>query len=271
MNNNNLLEYAAFISNICLINQMKQKMFNNTINYQNFINQANIPLFSPNYDSKNYYKYKTRKQRKKIPYRNKEFKNIVPIRKNFINENYINQEVNNIKNNYEKINFIKMNKRRKNSIETNNTNFKSSTDEEENENNQKKEIEEKSSKNNEDSNIILIPKEKKFDCENETKRDLKFDNKMNKEEYEGNPLFENTEILRVYVKISKDKKAVFKLKRYDDIFETIKLFCEINLVDEKLIKPLIMKSLSTMNTIYRVMNSKLDEQQIKILQNAKNI
>ena len=94
---------------------------------------------------------------------------------------------------------------------------------------------------------------------------------MDKEEYEGNPLFENTEILRVYVKISKDKKAVFKLKRYDDIFETIKLFCEINLVDEKLIKPLIMKSLSTMNTIYRVMNSKLDEQQIKILQNAKNI
>ena len=87
--------------------------------------------------------------------------------------------------------------------------------------------------------------------------------------YEGNPKFENIEILRVNVKVAKDKIAVFRLKRYDDIFETIKLFCEINLVDEKLIKPLIIKSLSTLNTIYQIMNSKLDEERINMLQKIK--
>ena len=87
--------------------------------------------------------------------------------------------------------------------------------------------------------------------------------------YEGNPKFENIEILRVNVKVEKDKIAVFRLKRYDDIFETIKLFCEINLVDEKLIKPLIIKSLSTLNTIYQIMNSKLDDERINMLQKIK--
>ena len=91
------------------------------------------------------------------------------------------------------------------------------------------------------------------------------------EKYQGNPAFENTEILNVQVKISKDRTAIFKLKRYDDLFLTIKLFCEINSVDEKLIKPLIIKSLSTLNTIYQVMNSKLDDQQINILKKVKNI
>lgn len=91
------------------------------------------------------------------------------------------------------------------------------------------------------------------------------------EKYQGNPDFENTVILNVNVKISKDKTAVFKLKRYDDLFLTIKLFCEINSIDEKLIKPLIIKSLSTLNTIYQVMNSKLNNEQINLLKKVKNI
>ena len=90
------------------------------------------------------------------------------------------------------------------------------------------------------------------------------------EKYEGNGEFENTEILRVNVKISKDKIALFRLKRYDDVFETIKLFCEINSVDERLIKPLIIKSLSAMNTIYQIMNCKLDKEQIKLMKKIKN-
>ena len=71
------------------------------------------------------------------------------------------------------------------------------------------------------------------------------------------------------MKISKDKTAVFRLKRYDDLFLTIKLFCEINSIDEKLMKPLIIKSLTTLNTIYQVMNSKLDNEQINILKEIK--
>lgn len=91
------------------------------------------------------------------------------------------------------------------------------------------------------------------------------------EKYQGNPDFENTVILNVNVKISKDKTAVFRLKRYDDLFLTIKLFCEINSIDEKLMKPLIIKSLTTLNSIYQVMNSKLDNEQINILKEIKEI
>ena len=91
------------------------------------------------------------------------------------------------------------------------------------------------------------------------------------EKYQINPAFENTEILNVNVKLSKDRTAIFKLKRFDDLFLTIKLFCEINSVDEKLIKPLIIKSLTTLNTIYQVMNSKLDGNQIGVLKNIKNL
>ena len=102
-------------------------------------------------------------------------------------------------------------------------------------------------------------------------KEAKNDNQEGTEKYQGNPTFENTEILNVQVKISKDRTAVFKLKRYDDLFLTIKLFCEINSVDEKLIKPLIIKSLSALNTIYQVMNSQLDNQQINVLKTIKKI
>ena len=102
-------------------------------------------------------------------------------------------------------------------------------------------------------------------------KETKNDNQEGTEKYQGNPAFENTEILNVQVKIAKDRTAVFKLKRYDDLFLTIKLFCEINSVDEKLIKPLIIKSLSALNTIYQVMNSQLDSQQINVLKEIKKI
>lgn len=85
-----------------------------------------------------------------------------------------------------------------------------------------------------------------------------------------NPQLENTEILRVKVKISKDNLAEFKLKRYDDVFETIKLFCEINGVKEELIKPLIMKSLSALNSIYQAMNSRISDEDAKLLKKLKN-
>ena len=105
--------------------------------------------------------------------------------------------------------------------------------------------------------------------ENFEKNDVQNKKENKVEEYQGNPDFENTEILNVNVKISKDKTAIFKLKRYDDLFLTIKLFCEINSIDEKLIKPIIIKSLTTLNTIYQVMNTKLDKEQINILKNVK--
>ena len=91
-----------------------------------------------------------------------------------------------------------------------------------------------------------------------------------KTEYKGNPAFENTEILNVKVKIGENKFAYFKLKRFDDIFMTIQYFCEINNLDEKMIKPLIIKSLCAINTIYQVMNSKLNAENMEVLQEVKN-
>ena len=84
-----------------------------------------------------------------------------------------------------------------------------------------------------------------------------------------NPFVENTEILQVNVKIAKDKNVMFKLRRFDDLFLTVKLFCEINSIEEKLIKPIIIKALCTLNSIYQIYNTQLDSQNIKILKMIK--
>ena len=80
-----------------------------------------------------------------------------------------------------------------------------------------------------------------------------------------NPMPENTEILNVSVKIAKNKKAVFKLRRFDDLFLTVKLFCEINQIEEKLMKPIIIKTLCSLNSIYQIYNYHLDNQSIQKL------
>ena len=86
------------------------------------------------------------------------------------------------------------------------------------------------------------------------------------EQYWINPIVENTEILNVNVKISEDKIAVFKLRRFDDLFLTVKLFCEINSIDEKFMKPIIIKALCALNNIYQVINSQIDMQCLHKLQ-----
>ena len=78
-----------------------------------------------------------------------------------------------------------------------------------------------------------------------------------------NPLLENTEILNIKVKIEKEKYLLFKLRRFDDLFLTVKLFCEINSIDEKFMKPIIIKTLCTLNNIYQVFNTQIDENNIK--------
>ena len=84
-----------------------------------------------------------------------------------------------------------------------------------------------------------------------------------------NPIIENTEILEVNVKIAKDKNAIFKLRRFDDLFLTVKLFCEINSIEEKLMKPIITKALCTLNSIYQIYNTQLDSRNIRVLQMLK--
>ena len=107
------------------------------------------------------------------------------------------------------------------------------------------------------------------------KKNLKKEKKLIKNDelidtHKTNPAFENTVILNVKVKISKDNIAIFKLKRFDDIFTTIQYFCEINNLDERFIKPLIIKSLCAINTLYQVMNSNINKDNLELLQTIKN-
>ena len=85
----------------------------------------------------------------------------------------------------------------------------------------------------------------------------------------NNKYFENTEILNINIKISKDKIVEFKLRRFDDLFFTVKLFCEINKIDEKFIKPFIIKILDTLNNIYKIMNYNCDKIDINQIENIK--
>ena len=115
--------------------------------------------------------------------------------------------------------------------------------------------------------IITFKSNKDVSLNDDDKKIIK--NEDVDEIHKTNPAFENTVILCVKVKISENNFAYFKLKRFDDIFVTIQYFCEINKLDEKFIKPLIIKSLCAINTIYQVMNSKIDNEKINILKQVK--
>ena len=130
-------------------------------------------------------------------------------------------------------------------------------------------------KNNTFSKELDINKSSSGNFENEFQLNEPY-NKFNSANSDLNepiivPMVENTEILKVNVKISKDKYVVFKLRRFDDLFMTVKLFCEINSIEEKLIRPIITKALCTLNSIYQIYNTQLDSRNIKILQMLKTI
>ena len=81
---------------------------------------------------------------------------------------------------------------------------------------------------------------------------------------------ENTDILAIQVKISKKETLVFKIRRYDDMFKTVKIFCEINKLDIKLIRPLIIYIIKALNSIYGIYNLKLKDDEIEYLKEIKN-
>ena len=83
-------------------------------------------------------------------------------------------------------------------------------------------------------------------------------------------LKENTIILSIKVKVSANETATFQLRKYDDLFITVKLFCEINHIKEELIKPIIIKSLQALNQIYTAMNTPLSDEDIYQLKLIKS-
>ena len=80
---------------------------------------------------------------------------------------------------------------------------------------------------------------------------------------------ENTDILAIHVKISEKETLVFKIRRFDDMFKTVKIFCEINKLDIKLIRPLIIYIIKALNSIYGIYNLKLKNDEIQYLKEIK--
>ena len=227
------------LNNMRFQEQENQYMFNNIYKCQNYFNQNNY-----------FYQFQTIYQiynnenifiKKKNNLRNKKHKILHTDKQKFNNEN---TSLNKKENNYLKNKDSSKNEnKRKTSLETaiSGNSFNSYSNDE-------KQCEEKG-KVKEKEECLIYPdfqlnikeisinnKQKKMKNKTEEGENKALIQKKEKKMvYEVNPEFENTEILRVNVKISKDKFVVFKLKRFDDVFETIKLFCEINLIDEKLL------------------------------------
>ena len=80
---------------------------------------------------------------------------------------------------------------------------------------------------------------------------------------------ENTDILEINVKLSEKETLVFKIRRYDDMFKTVKIFCEINKLDTKLIRPFILYIIRALNSIYGVYNLNLQSEEIRFLKDIK--
>ena len=82
---------------------------------------------------------------------------------------------------------------------------------------------------------------------------------------------ENIVILAINIKISKDKTIFFQLRKYDDMFEEIKKVCEENEIDGQINRFLPIVIMKALNSIYCIMNLKLSNKGIELLNNIKEI
>lgn len=94
-----------------------------------------------------------------------------------------------------------------------------------------------------------------------------------KTQINNNNLFEkdkeNTDILEINVKISRGENLTFKIRRYDDMFKTVKIFCEINKLDIQLMRPFIIYIIRALNSIYGIYNLNLKEEEIQFIKDIK--
>ncbi len=95
-----------------------------------------------------------------------------------------------------------------------------------------------------------------------TNNSMEFYHKKEKEK-------ENTDILCINIKINSNELLVFKIRRYDDMFKTVKIFCEINKLDTKYIRPLIIYIIRALNSIYGIYNLSLNENEIKFIEDLR--
>ena len=72
-------------------------------------------------------------------------------------------------------------------------------------------------------------------------------------------------------KVSSNKVISFNLRRFDNLFNGMKSFCEYNHINKQLYKFLIIKVLEALNNIYRINNYLLSAREIKYLLNITNL
>lgn len=81
---------------------------------------------------------------------------------------------------------------------------------------------------------------------------------------------ENSYILTINIKVSNDETLSFNIRRYDNIFKTVKIFCEINNLDAKYIRPFILYIIKALNRIYGIVNLNLTKDEILFLNGIKD-
>ena len=98
-------------------------------------------------------------------------------------------------------------------------------------------------------------------------------NLINYSQEDNNKNMENTLILSANIKLEGNEVKTLDIYRYDDIYNTIKTYCESNKLAGKFIKPLVMKVTDTLSNIYKVYNVSLDKKEelyIKYINNLFN-
>ena len=111
------------------------------------------------------------------------------------------------------------------------------------------------------TNTINCPSN--FNCnkekENRRKKKNKFDtNNKNNEN-------ENVVILILKLKIGKNDYRYFKLKKFDNVFESIEKFFDMNKIDQKLTKPIIGEIFHALNFVFYIINNKIGKYDQKYL------
>ena len=135
-------------------------------------------------------------------------------------------------------------------------------------------LKEKINDNLKNKGIIFNLKNKfhsRIQISNQIEQYNKFNVSSKKDSLINLKIIENTIILSVKFKISSNKIICFYLRRFDNLFNSMKSFCEYNHINKQLSKFLIIKVLEALNNIYRINNYLLSAREIKYLLNITNL
>jgi hypothetical protein len=228
-------------NNLNINQSYNNELYNNNYNYYNSIFNQQSKLF-PYYNSvnnNNYYLYSLNPQQINNSINNYYINNSIIIYNNLnsnSNPNAIitrNSPNNQLKNIYPNSNIIN------NNINTSNI------------------FNQYLSKNYSNLNNLLFSKNEEDSNLNSKKNSI------------NDPKKENTCILEINLKFSNNKIYNFKLNRFDDLFETVQIFCQINRLNSNLYIPIIINIMKALNSIYGIYNLKLNEKEINEIQFLK--